>query len=310
MQTSRRAPLRSYSPLLLGVLALTLVAASPVRAQYFDPFDEVISPRAIVWRLNDRGFTEIGRPRFDGRAYVVDAESPNGGRVRLVVDARDGAVIGRVRLGPPLPPARVDRFGNAYGWTEEDVGLRRQEAERLIPPANIPSTAVPARRPPLRGMEADRPVSDRVETARRTDPVDANASGLNPDAVRRNPEPARKVVRLAPQAKPSDVKSRERGSEAARTVPEAPVPTLRPAEAQAPAIKPEQPVTATEPPKAAPTPAAVQPPSRETAAAPADVKPPTQSWTDPPAENKRTVRVIDGATVVPGTSGSAAGTAE
>lgn len=314
MQTSRRAPVRSSITLLLGVAALSLAAIAPAQAQYFDPFVEVISPRSIVWRLNDRGFTEISRPRFDGRAYVVEAESPRGGRVRLFVDARDGAVLGRVRLDAPLlPPARIGRPGNVYGWTEGDVAARRGEDERPIPPGNIPSARDFAPRSPLRGTEADRAMLDRAMpdrfapdrsgTSGRTDPGDPNALGLNPDAGRRNPEAPRKIVRLPPQAKPAASKARERGPEAARTVP--PAPALRPAEAEPPAAKPEQPVAAIEAPKAAPTPAAVQPPPVEGTASAAEAKtseakPPAQAWKDPPAENKRPVRVIDGATVVPG----------
>lgn len=308
MQTSRRAPVRSFTSLLLGMAAMTL-AAAPAQAQYFDPFDEVISPRSIVWRLNDRGFTEISRPRFDGRAYVVEAESPRGGRVRLIVDARDGAVLGRVRLDTPLmPPARIGRPGNVYGWTEGDMAARRGEDDGPIPPGNVPSARDFAPRSPLRGPEVDRAMPDRFapdrpETSRRTDPVDPNALGLNPEAARRNPEPSRKVVRLPPQAKPTGSKARESGSEAARTVPSA--PALRPTEAEAPAVKPEQPVAAIEAPKAAPTPAAAQPPPPERTvpaaeAKAAEAKPPAQAWKDPPAENKRPVRVIDGATVVPG----------
>ena len=314
MQTSRRAPVRSYTSFLLGVAALALAASAPAQAQYFDPFDEVISPRSIVWRLNDRGFTEISRPRFDGRAYVVEAESPRGGRVRLIVDARDGAVLGRVRLGTPLlPPARIGRPENVYGWTEGDMAARRGEEERPVPPGNIPAPPDLSPRSPRRETQAarampDRFAPDRPEPGSRTDPVDPNALGLNPDATRRNPEAPRKIVRLPPQAKPAGSRARERGSETARAAPVAPVPALKPAEAEAPATKPEQPVAAIEAPKAAPTPAAVQPRSPETAAV--DAKPPTQSWTDPPAENKRAVRVIDGATVVPGTSEKTAGATE
>lgn len=306
MQTSRRAPVRSYTSFLLGVAALALAAATPAQAQYFDPFDEVISPRSIVWRLNDRGFTEISRPRFDGRAYVVEAESPRGGRVRLIVDARDGAVLGRVRLDTLLPPpARIGRPGNVYGWTEGDMAARRGENERPIPPGNIPAAPDLTPRSQLRGTQAartmpDRFTPDRSESGSRTDPADPNALGLNPDATRRNPEPPRKIVRLPPQAKPAGSKARERGPETARAAPPAPVPSLKPAEAEVPAARPEQPVAAIEAPKAAPTPAAVQPPPSENTAQAADAKPPAQAWKDPPAENKRPVRVIDGATVVPG----------
>lgn len=305
MPTSRRALVRSSSPLrclALGLVAAVTIGASSAHAQYFDPFDDVMPPRAVVWRLNDRGFTEVTRPRFDGRAYVVEAESPNGGRVRLILDPRDGAVLGRVRLSEPLvpPPLRVDRPRGPYGWTEEDVAPRRREAERTIPPSDIPYGRTPDRQrradlgPPLPGVPL------RSDVPRRVEPGDPNALGLNPDAARRNGDPARRTSRLNPPARPAEARGRDRSPNAAgttpavRATPAATAPTLRPGEV--PATKPEAPVAAVTPT----TPAAVQPPAQSVTPATSDTKSGAPSWQDPPADAKRPVRVIDGATVVPG----------
>lgn len=281
MVSSRKAPVRSLKALWYVLIGSAALAAIPTQAQYFDRFDDLLPPRAVVARLSDRGFTQIDRPRFDGRAYVVEATNPYGDRIRLFIDAEDGAVLGRRRLS--APPIRVSRpTAPGFGWTEDDVAQRRPmyEAERMVPPANIPSA------PPLARLQ-------------RTEPLDRNPSGLNPDAGAARPETPKKVVRLNPPAKPA----------APRITPDAPK-----AATPAPA-KPEAPTAAIEPPKAAPAvaPAAAPQPAEPKAAEPNPVEAPkadgmaskapqAQAWKDPPADAKRPVRVIDGATVVPGTA--------
>lgn len=319
---------RLTGPLCALAAACALIAGSAVtaRAQYVFE-DEILPPRAVAWRLGDRGFTGIGRPRFDGRAYIVEAFDPRGDRVRLVVAPESGAIIGRQQLDAPVPIGRlarpVARPMPGYGWTEEDVGPpRTRDAERLIPPGRIPMQEE-------RGIHAARPlppVSPRtVEPVRReptreasvADPA-GNPLGLNPDAAGRQPQ-QRRTARTAPSAeKPasprlSDVKPPEKP--AARLTPEAP----RPAETRAETPKPEAPRTETakvdpsvdpkaDAPKGPAMPAA-QTPAKAADLRPAD-KPADPGWKDPP-EAKRNVRVIGGATVVPGATdkdgGAAAG---
>ncbi|HEV7438197.1 MAG TPA: hypothetical protein VGN94_01040 [Methylobacterium sp.] len=338
-------PTRLRRPLRAGLAAAAILVAvsGAARAQYVFE-DEILSPRAVAWRLSERGFSGLTRPRFDGRGYVVEAFGPNGARIRLFVDAHDGAIVGRERLGgDPYAPARAARPMPGFGWTEEDAEPRRplrpverqaerqveRQAERLLPPGDIPNPmgrALPPR-PDLYGRTD--PV--RPAIAGRPEPADANPLGVNPDARGRTESP-RKLSRLAPP-KAGD------GKPAARTAPEAPAPKLKPAEAKEQAkepskeqAKPETPIAAIEPPKAAPapTPASVQPPPAEpkpqqsaapdskgtdakgpdakapetksAEAKPAEVKPAEKAWKDPPAEGKRNVRVIGGATIVPGGS--------
>ena len=305
--------------------ALLLGQALSAQAQYVFE-DEILPPRAVAWRLGDRGFTGIGRPRFDGRAYIVEAFDPRGDRVRLVVAPDSGAIIGRQRLDAPLLVERPARPAAGYGWTDEDYGSARgREVERLVPPGRIPM-------PEDRGVYAARPlppVSSRpVEPARRepmreptreasvADPA-GNPLGLNPDAAGRQPAP-RRTTRAAPSgekaASPrlSDVKPPEKP--AARLAPEAP----RPAQAKADTQKPEASRTETakvdanvdpkaDAPKGPSMPAAQTPPPAKAAdLKPAD-KPADPAWKDPP-EAKRNVRVIGGATIVPGTTDKDAGT--
>jgi hypothetical protein len=276
MDTSRfRAVTLSAKPFrlaLAGCAALIALGAGGAQAQFFDPFDDMLPPRAVVWRLNDRGFTEITRPRFDGRAYVVEATDRYGDRVRLFVDSQDGAVLGRQRIG--APPVAVIRTRPGYGYTDADIETRGPVpgTGRMGPPAALPG-ADPVGRAPG---------------------PDRNALGLNPDA-RPRPEPQRKVARLTPPAKPA----------APRATPEAP----KPAEtiAAPTAAKPEAPSAALEAPKVdVPKTEPVQSaPPAVAAEKPAAEKPPTepaQAWRDPPPDQKRPVRVIGGATVVPGTA--------
>ena len=330
--------------LAAGILLLTAGAA---QAQFLYE-DEILSPRAVAWRLADRGFSGLSRPRFDGQDYVVEAIAPNGARVRLFVDARAGDIVGRQRLDP-APAPRLARPAPGYGWTEADA--------RLVPPADIPQPGgrILPPRPDLYGRT-------EAEPAPRRQTQDANPLGVNPDA-RARPEPQRRTAQLSPTApaagtpgaptvKPGEPRS------AVRTAPEAPQPSLKAADPARETVKdtakdapkaeerakPETREAAVEPPKAAPpaaqTPAAVQPPPKEAAekaqeikavepkaapqgkaaedaapekspeakAAEAERKPGTSGWQDPPPEGKRNVRVIGGATVV--TRPSAEGGAE
>jgi len=306
----------SWNVSITGALALTLTltltllavggVASGAWAQgvyyerrpvyVYEP-EPLIPPRAVAYRLMDRGFGEIGRPRFDGRAYVVDATNPAGDRVRLHVDARDGAVIGRERLGEAyFPTVRPGRSAAGYGWTEEDGPRRSRDGERLVPPADIPDAA-PSRGRPQARAELQPPIAFRPGA------TDANPIGLNPDARGRPDAAARRAAKPAPAK-----------AAAPRIAPVAPQPRLVPSEEAAkpePSAKPAEPVTAAvEPPKVIEpklvdskpvdpgmTPASFQPPANKAAEAPS-AKP---GWQDPPAgDAKKNVRVIGGATVVPG----------
>jgi hypothetical protein len=251
---------RAWRAALLSA-TLVMAAGGAANAQnfgrtFFD--DDILPPRVIAWRLADRGFTDLSRPRFDGRFYVVDAVSPAGRPVRLLLDPMNGAIVGgnrapqgEIYAGLEGPPVGT-RPG--FGWTEDDVARPRP-----LPPEAAPAARLP-RRP---GAEA-------------APSPEGNPLGLNPDAPHRA-EPPRKVARTSPTKTPD--------RSAARVSPPAPAPKIAPEAAQ--------PSNAAPAAKAAPEPAP---------AAPVAQAAPKPDWKDPPPEGKRPVRVIGGATVVPGTS--------
>ena len=258
----------------MSVLAL-VGASAGARAQFaFE--DEVLPPRVVAWRLADRGFSGLSRPRFDGRVYVVDAVGPAGAPVRLFVDPMTGAIVGRRPIGAPETVARLERPAPGFGWTEDEVVPRR--AMRPVPSEDGP-VARPQRRP---AGEALRP--------------DANPEGVNPDNVGRTAPPkrvARGALARTPELKPPP-----------RTSPQAPAPKLAPADA-AKADPNAGPAPETKAASIEKTPAAAPAPPSATPSKPADAavagapKSAAKDWKDPPTD-KKPVRVIGGATVVPG----------
>ncbi|MBK3411146.1 hypothetical protein HPY24_22945, partial [Methylobacterium sp. IIF1SW-B5] len=118
---------------LLAALAATLMTGTilPAQAQGYRPGypvaiededDAILPPRAVIFRLGRAGFTGMTHPRFDGETYRVEADSPWGNRVQLVVDARTGRILDRERLEAPLIPPGTVPGGRrpGYGWTEAD----------------------------------------------------------------------------------------------------------------------------------------------------------------------------------------------
>lgn len=265
--------------LLSAGLLLTWAGAADAQGfgrTFFE--DDVLPPRVIAWRLADRGFTGVSRPRFDGRFYLVDAISPAGLPVRLVLDPVNGGIVGRERMPGQDVYARLERppvrTAPGYGWTEEEVAR----------PQPAPAESGPVLRQPRR------PGPDAARSP------EGNPLGLNPDGNHRA-EPPRRVARTNPAQAPA--------KPAARLSPAAPAPKAAP-EAAKPDTAPSTPAAHANPaPEAAPTPAQKEA-TKESSAPSADSKPvasaaPKPDWKDPPAEGKRPVRVIGGATIVPGT---------
>lgn len=237
--------------------------------------EEVVPPRVVAWRLADQGFTGLSRPRFNGRVYVVEAVSPAGMPIRLFVDPGSGGIVGRQRLGAPDAYARLERPAPGFGWTEEDAGPRR--ALRAVPGADAPALRL-----------------DRRTTAR----PEGNPDGLNPDSAGQSPT-RRKLARTAPARNP-ELRATN------RTSPEAPAPKIAPAEASKAEPKVE-PAPETKSAAIDRAPSATPAPRPDDAAKPAAptvaeaAKPVAKDWKDPPTD-KKPVRVIGGATIVPGPS--------
>ena len=242
--------------------------------------------------LMQRGFIEIGRPRFDGAVYVVEGVNARGMRLRLVIDAFDGGVISRTRLDTPLlPPADVGRDRSARaaplrGELEpdfdddlaprgrapgQDFGRERidrgdlppppgaRRAERIEPPfAGPPGAETPRPAPPNAAVRPAEPRSSvGAEPPRRREAKKPDPAGRQPATA----VPGKAKAATEPQA-----------------VPPAPVEAAKPA--------PSVPTAAAPPPVNAPAP---------------DAQPVAPAASEkPPEAPQRTVRVIDGvAPVVP-----------
>ncbi|MCJ2091552.1 hypothetical protein MKK67_03365 [Methylobacterium sp. J-072] len=276
---ARRATTRALCAVLLSGGAMLGLCRGASAQFAFE--DDILPPRIIAWRLADRGFSGLSRPRFDGRVYVVDAVSPTGVPVRLFVDPAAGAIVGRQRIGAPETYARLERPGPGFGWTEEDAAPRR--ILRPATPDDVPGPAMrPQRRP---APEALRP--------------GINPDGVNPD-IRPRPEAPRKVARAAQPGRQPELKP------ALRTVPEAPAPKVAPAEAAKadPAAEPKPDTKSAaidKTPAASPAPANPTPAKPATGGVAEAAKPAAQDWKDPPPD-KKPVRIIGGATIVPGPS--------
>lgn len=267
---------RAFCAVLLSGGALIGLCQSASAQFAFE--EEVVPPRVVAWRLADQGFTGLSRPRFNGRVYVVEAVSPTGMPIRLFVDPASGGIIGRQRLGAPDTYARLERPAPGFGWTEEDAGPRR--VQRPVPGEDAPALRLD-RRP--------------TGAAARTE---GNLDGINPDSVGRS-APPRKVARVAPSRNP-ELRTPH------RTSPDAPAPQIAPAEA-AKAEPKTDPASETrsaaieKAPSANPTPRPDEPAKPAAPAVAEAAKPAAKDWKDPPTE-KKPVRVIGGATIVPGPS--------
>jgi hypothetical protein len=271
---------------LLVVGAAVAGLASPASAQWYggsSPYNAPPPPYGygagaygrplprdvIVDRLEDRGFDDVGRPRFDGSVYVVEAMSRRRGPVRLVVDAFDGrllretplavARLGRdddhgididgyaaPRRGAALPPAEMPNAPRYRPDIPDDHprrdALRPAEPDIVAPRPSGRSRPADPRLPPdapAIGSRSSEPQEPRREASRPSSSLEAGdpsvgVEGVNPDS-RRAPRPAAKRE-TAP--KPADA-----AAPTVRTSPSAPAPST--------AAKPEE-------PKPAPAPATAE----------------------------------------------------
>lgn len=334
-RTSSRSPCRSARVHLSVAAAFLLSGVAPAAAQFFerpygpfpynapppvfDPFGDdrfggrgPLPPSAIIDRLEDRGFEDVGRPRFNGRAYVVDATTPRGRRVTLLIDPYRGAVIDRMPLGDPRGRDEIEAWVNPPGPgpvarpsrpfpPEEAPDLRprgeppRREAARPnvgpVSPAE-PAVRLPAdpRVAPEPGT-AGRPLEGRAETPRR-EPERAPRAASRPEpgpsggVYGTNPGAAAPARRPAPEpAKPAQSPAPPAESRTTSLPPTAPSPAARPVPSPA--------VPTTTAPAARPVP-------------PAAERPPAQASAEP-TRPRGPVRVIEGVTPInPGSANPAA----
>jgi hypothetical protein len=217
-----------------------------------------LPPGAIYAGLQRRGLRPLGRPRFTGAEYVVDAVNPRGDQVRLVIDAFDGEILDRTQTASAMIPPR-------------NVGPGISPAPGpYAPPEMAPPEAAPRKK------------TARVEPSRGPKPSKALPASRAPAA---DAAPA-----VSPAAPPPVVQTEAPAAPAPATIASVPAPALDPA----PAAVPEPRAAPTpEPSRAAEAPAAepAQPQQKSVrviqgvTAVPAAGGEPAKSgtWTEPPS---------------------------
>lgn len=255
-----------------------------------------LRPREVVERLEDMGYEDVGRPRFTGTLYLVEATAPGDVRVQVVVDAVRGVVLNRTAIGP-------QRNGREVEAEDDDVRPRQygRVEPYVLPPDAPPPPPADERRP---RRDAARPGAPALPPA---PPVAA------PPPVVESPLPPPADPRLAPggpeASRPfegrSDPRRASRAEQpAARPAPADPQPAkpygLNPeaAPARKPAEMARRPVTPHPTPQAAapPQPAAPAPGRKREEARPAGTPTTAQAEAATPARPNKPVRVIGGVT--------------
>jgi hypothetical protein len=184
--TIHAGPRRGRALLASASLLLAALAAGPAAAQWFGgppgPFvynrpppvfrgnDRPLPPYVVVDRLEAQGYEDVGRPRYNGSVYEVEATGLSGARVRVVVDAFRGHVVDRYAIsraprGPDFGPG---------GWRNEDRGWF---GNNVRPPEEAPPPRRYTNRPgpdddlqdfldrPARPVEPRLGPETRIETA-------------------------------------------------------------------------------------------------------------------------------------------------
>ena len=119
----------------------------PAQAQVFG---KSMSSSEIAYALSDAGYRMTGQPRRSGHYYVAEGMGTDGRRVRVLIDANSGSVVG-VKAAPQQE-AQPQGFSALFA-----------PEPRLVPPRNVPN--VPgAQQPgfrPFSQQPADRPSSQQ-----------------------------------------------------------------------------------------------------------------------------------------------------
>lgn len=349
-----RSAHRRLRAALVGALALSAVPATaqlferpygPFRYNtpppLFDPLDEFLvgraaplPPRVIMERLEDQGYEDVGRPRYNGRSYVVDATTPRGRRVSLLVDPFRGGVVDRMPIGDPRgreeaggwndpPPREAVRPGRPFPPEEPSLrenDPRRREAarpERPFPPeppaAPAPAPSEVLRREPARpDISVDRPPSGEPALKAPADPRVAPSPGPReagrplegragaPNAA----EPDGRIEPATPARAPREAARSEPGGPVYGTNPGAGQPARRKPPEQAKPSEGPKPVERAKPsdsPKPVEEARTPNPPAPVAVPVPSAAPPapaPAQASATPLSKPRGPVRIIEGVTPI------------
>ena len=189
-----------------------------------------LPPDEFVERLEEDGYEDVSRPRYNGSTYEIDATSRRGRRVRIVFDAFRGNVVERFALGGATGEPFAGRPSEPRGWfgnnvrppeeapqprrygrpADEDDGpdtferLSRPAEPRLSRPAD-PRLAPPGRvdvGPPIGAPSAPPAVASRAEPNPGSPSIGPQAP-QTPSRPRDIPAPERQAARpetAAPEA--------------------------------------------------------------------------------------------------------------
>jgi hypothetical protein len=124
-----------------GLLGLGLLGAPALaqRAAPFPAFEAISAVRSM-------GLQPLGRPMRRGPIFIVHAANPYGVEMRVVFDARDGAVVSARPVDPTIPPAPppvADAFGGPPPDEFDETDIARREI-----PARPPKVILAPRKPP------------------------------------------------------------------------------------------------------------------------------------------------------------------
>ncbi len=213
--------------LRLAVLVVSaLLAAMPSRAQTPSPasavappppqpFTGFVSSYEIVHTLRSAGFNPLAPPLREGTTYVVRATDYRGILMRVVVDARTGAIRDANRIVPG--PGRFGQYYDApspYDPAGLDAAMAPPGEDGMEPPLARPALARPAVSAPgltLPPLPRPRPAArasrrpDAERSPKAPPPLDAKPDSPKPDA-----KPAQSAVDAGTEhgsvtAKPSGV---------------------------------------------------------------------------------------------------------
>lgn len=179
---------------------------------YYDPDSPYPAPRRIsadrvVERLEDMGYEDVGRPRFTGTLYIVEATTRHGMRLRIVVDAVRGIVLDRAALGPARALERSrEALRRGYPLENDDDGDDEEDGDRRRYSATpdpfldgLPERGPAARVPSPGSRPVARPADPRLapgEPAGR--PFEGRSGpvyGTNPEAAPQKKKPVQQARR-------------------------------------------------------------------------------------------------------------------